>query len=282
MSRSRDATQGESLLTGFRASRNEIIDLVSDDEDKDVSRLDPVPNRTNFLPPTVSPSMQTSRPFIFNGLPDPTEFPSRVNTQSRPLAAGMMSSGPQYGSLPLGSPRQLSAHPTPRINGVNKRPSIDQLPKLQPSVPYMDGNTGTGVSGGSPGPNVMNASRKRRKLGGGVQHHIPQVGRISSAPILPPTIANSPRLQKLSSSPRMSDGGQSTIPAVSGPSIITGRDRAQASVMPPPMEPEMKRVLEKQVLPHVHAAVRPYRDTLTHAERTEIGQSVSNLKLQDS
>ena len=115
-----------------------------------------------------------------------------------------------------------------------------------------------------------------------MQQTFPPVGRNSSAPILPPTIANSPQLQRLSSSPGMSNGGQPIFPAVSGPSIITGRDRAQASVMPPPMEPEMRRVLEKQVLPHVHAAVRPYRDNLTHAERTEIGQSVSKLDLQKS
>ncbi|KAG4427112.1 hypothetical protein IFR05_017405, partial [Cadophora sp. M221] len=44
------------------------------------------------------------------------------------------------------------------------------------------------------------------------------------------------------------------------------------------LEPEMKRVLERQVLPHVHAAVHPYRGTVTHAELTKIGQTaVSKL-----
>ncbi|PVH82954.1 hypothetical protein DL98DRAFT_513632 [Cadophora sp. DSE1049] len=257
------------------ANRNDVIDLVSDDED--VSRLDPVPDRHNFLPPTIaSPSMQTSQSFIFNGLPDPNEFPSRVKTQSRPAVAGMMGSVPQYGSVPLGSPRQSSAHPTPRVNGVNKRSGGDQLPAFLPSVAYRDENTGAGVSGGSPGPNVMHASKKRRKLGEGIPQPIPQVGRISSAPILPPTFTNSPQVQTVSPSPRMSNGGQPFIQAIGGKSIITGIDRAQASVMPPPMEPEMKRVLELQVLPHVHAAVRPYRETLTHAERTEIGQTAAS------
>ncbi|KAH7413317.1 hypothetical protein BKA64DRAFT_351771 [Cadophora sp. MPI-SDFR-AT-0126] len=255
------------------ATMNVVIDLVSDDED--ASYLGPVPDRNNFLPPTAAnPSIQTSQSYTFNGLPDPTEFPSRFGTQSRSAVAGTLGSVPQYGSVPLGSPQ--SALPSPRVNGVNKRAGVDQLPGFKPFVAYRDENTGAGLSGRSPGPNVMNASKKRRKLGHGMPPPIPQAGRISSAPILPPTFANSRQLQNLSPSPRMSNGGQPIIPAIGGKSIITGRDRAQASVMPPPMEPEMKRVLEEQVLPHVHAAVRPYRETLTHAERTEIGQTAAS------
>ncbi|KAK0122319.1 hypothetical protein ONS95_010561 [Cadophora gregata] len=253
------------------AMPNDVIDLVSDDED--ISHLVPVADRNNFLPPPIAIApREVTQSSIFNGLPDPTEFPSRVNAQSRAAGAGMMVSVPQYGSIPPGSSRQTFVHPTPRVNGVNKRMGVGQLPGFQPSQGYRDENAGTGVSSGSPEPNAMNASKKRRKLATGLPQPALQTGRISSAPILPPTFANSHQHQVASPSPRMSNGAQPVIPAIGGRSVITGIDRAQASVMPPPMEPEMKRVLETQILPHVHTAVRPYRDTLTHAERTEIGQ----------
>ena len=43
------------------------------------------------------------------------------------------------------------------------------------------------------------------------------------------------------------------------------------------IEPEMKTVLEKQVLPHVHAAVSPYVDTLTFQQRIEIAPKIDDV-----
>lgn len=176
----------------------------------------------------------------------------------------------------MSAAQQLAAHSG---NGMSKRSVLDYAPAVQPSAAsasYKDENTGVGASG-SRGANVMNAGVKRRKLENGN----PQPGHISSAPILPPT----PRPQTLSAAPRMSSGNQVVA---SKYTIITGAQRAPPRSpkvlsegrlldMPSAMEPEMKRVLEQQVLPHVHAAVRPYRDTLTHDERTKIGQTVSFL-----
>ncbi|KAH7370749.1 hypothetical protein BKA65DRAFT_23864 [Rhexocercosporidium sp. MPI-PUGE-AT-0058] len=252
-----------------------VVNLISDDEDE--SRLQPVADRNNFLPTTATtPSTRPSLPVAFNGLPDPGEFPNRAIAQGKAGLPGMSS---------LGSPRHSSARPSQRVNGVNKRSAPDH-PAAQPSVPYRDENTRVRISG-SRATNTMNAGVKRRKLEEKPKP-IPQIGRISSAPILPPTTSNNLGRKALTTPSRMSNGSQATTSAIAGkPTIITGALRAAASSprvlsdgrlvespseMPSAMEPEMKRVLEQQVLPHVHAAVRPYRETLTHAERTEIGR----------
>ncbi|KAG4427990.1 hypothetical protein IFR05_016526 [Cadophora sp. M221] len=259
-----------------------VVDLISDDEDE--SRLQPVANRNNFLPTTAaSSSRQPSSPVTFNGLHDPSEFPNRANTLSR---AGVS----QYGSAPLGPPRQSSVHPSSRVNGVSKRSALD-YPAIQPAVTYRDENTGIAVSG-SRGSNAMNAGVKRRKLEIAKPQALSNIGRISSAPIFPPTITNSSEHIPLPIAPRMSNATQAILPAgTSKPTIITSALRATAGSprvlsdgrgmelpggMPSAMEPEMKRVLEQQVLPHVYAAVRLYRETLTYAERTEIGQTAAS------
>lgn len=282
----RDRTRRDfRALTDPRLNNRIVVNLISDDEDE--SRLQPVADRNNFLPTTAaSSSRQPSLPVAFNGLPDPAEFPNRANTLRRARVSGMNSLS-QYGSAPLGPPRQSSAHPSPRVNGVSKRSEPD-YPAIQPAVAYRDENTGIAVSS-SRGSNAMNARVKRRKLEIAKPQALSKIGRISSAPILPPVVTNgSGRI-----APRMSNATQAILPAsTSKPTIITGALRAAASSprvladgrgmelpggMPSAMEPEMKMVLEQQVLPHVHAAVRPYRETLTHAERTEIGRTVSIL-----
>ncbi|KAG4442241.1 hypothetical protein IFR05_002290 [Cadophora sp. M221] len=265
-----------------------VVNLISDDEDE--SYLQPVADRNNFLPTTgTSTSMQPSLPVTVNGLPDPTEFPNRTNTLSRAGVSGTNSLS-QYGSAPLGAPRQSSAHSSSRVNGVSKRSALD-YPVIQPAVAHRDENTSLAVSS-SRGSNAMNAGVKRRKLEIAQPQALSHVGRISSAPILPPTVSYSTGRTHLPTTTRMSNGTQAILPpGTSKPTIITGAQRATASNprvlsngrvtelpggMRSAMEPEMKRVLEQQVLPHVHAAVRPYSHTLTHAERTEIGQAAAS------
>ena len=111
-----------------------------------------------------------------------------------------------------------------------------------------DENTGAIVPGTR--LNLIPTTKNRKKLG--------------KSSVLPPSPAYN------ATSPKVSDGDQRILPAIGG----------KSGVIPPlvALESEMKTVLETQVLPHVHAAVYPYRETLTHAECTEIGQTVRILE----
>ncbi|KAL2066587.1 hypothetical protein VTL71DRAFT_2658 [Oculimacula yallundae] len=254
------------------ASKNSnVIDLTSDDED--ISLLQPVADRINFLPPVNMPSQTLT----FNGLPDPNEFSRRTSTQGRGRDA-VTRTVYKHGKPILVPGQSPLAHPTPHLSNTNKR---TLQPAIKPSAAYRDENTGVGPSG-SRSTNAMEAASKRRKLENGTPG-----GRISSGPILPPS-----RPQTLSAGSRTSSGIQVVVPAsTSKPSGIVSTSRAPGNISrilpnPPnytmpaathtPMSPGLRRLLDHQVLPHVHAAVRPYRDTLTHEERKEIGQNAAS------
>ncbi|CZT48865.1 uncharacterized protein RSE6_09627 [Rhynchosporium secalis] len=250
----------------------EVIDLTADSDDEDISWVLPVADRNNFLP---SPAGMPSQTLTVNGLPDPTGFPDKVITEGR---------GGSFRTTTTTSKHGVALSGSTQVNSIKKRPL---LPTTKLPVAYKDENTGVGPSG-SRATSAINLSSKRRKLDDGKSQPIPQNGRrISPGPILPPSYTRPQTTSAQKSSnmevvlPANASGSPGTLSASRTPGSSSNinpnrQTLSKSGVLSPAMEPEMKRVLEQQVLPHVHEAVGPYRVTLNYAERTEIGQSVAS------
>lgn len=265
-------TRRQADTDNYRSDRSVVIDLTADDDD--VPFLPSAQNRGPYPHAAASRPLGTLQPLptSFDGL-NPTDFTPRQTAQSRAGGAVPTFAQPYLGTRVTGTPHQA-------LNHAHQGEGQNNKPTPQPNVPsqYISPNHAfAGQALNNRGSNAMNAGVKRRKLGGEASQYAGQSSRIAPAPT-----SGTPYNTVKPSTPASAIIPRSIIPQ--NKTFITGAHRAEASRIPntSPQKPtvsanenEMVHVIEKQVLAHVHEAVRPFRTTLSHAERSFIGQKVT-------
>ncbi|KAI9053876.1 hypothetical protein LZ554_002823 [Drepanopeziza brunnea f. sp. 'monogermtubi'] len=243
-------------------NENEPIDLTSDGED--TSYLPLARNPINFLP---SSSSRAPMPTSLDGLPNQDGFVRK----SRPLNmnghSGAQRPPPQNRSSSRGNYQIVPSRGTEKERGSQSHNAVSAYP------PNSENDRPPISNGSAP---VMNQSVKRKR---------PDTSPTAASPALTGRHAASlpPASKKLANSSR------NPIPASSNLTVITGETRSTASgidmtsspnqlakVDSQAYVPRMEHVLQTQVLAHVHNAVKPFDRTLSHIQRTEIGQTVAS------
>ncbi|KAI6716731.1 hypothetical protein JHW43_000683 [Diplocarpon mali] len=255
----------------------EVIDLTSDGED--ISYLPPARSNTK-LQSNLAPAQ--TRPILppFSGLPDPRDF---YDSHKMASTSGLNRSlGPRVPTSR--DPLQKSPAYAPSRNNNLKR-ALPHTPNAQSGTLYKKQKTGS-LSASSRVP-PANYGVKRTPV---EENLLP-----ASAPnnALVPAIATrgtvSPQIASVVPAGRrpISEPHLSGAVDHSTPKVITGVSRAAASGTPITSSPTaerknlavddscMERVIEQQVLSHVHKAVRPFEGSLSHEQRSSIGQTVS-------
>ncbi|PBP23957.1 WD repeat domain-containing protein [Diplocarpon rosae] len=254
-----------------------VIDLTSDGED--TTYFPPARNSTRYQPILAPAQTRPILPPSFNGLPDPIEF---VGSHKTATTSGLNRALGPRASTSGNSLKKSAAHAPLHDNNLKR--VLPHTPNAQSGTSYKKQKTGSSSASSRVPPANYGVKRTpvdENALPATAPNHafVPAVATRDAAS---PQIASIvPAERWPSSDPRLPvvlGQNTTTLSTTAGKAVANGTPTKPSSIAARNSleihDSRMERVIEQQVLAHVHKAVRPFEGNLAREQRSTIGQTV--------